>query len=149
MFHHSAFLVFSNISGQPARGTPHMHIKWWAPGLVKSVPAVAYLLCLALPGSFLTVCFVHHFVHLGNSTQPSYSTTSHPVRITPCPSPSALHDVIYEWSLGLLQRGYLSRHDAVSCHSYLRTLFQLYFLTCLSVLIVVCLAHLLPILGSF
>ena len=26
-----------------------------APGLVKFVPAVAYLLCLALPGSFLNV----------------------------------------------------------------------------------------------
>ena len=34
------------------------------PGLVKFVPSVARLFCLALPGSFLTTCFAHNFVHL-------------------------------------------------------------------------------------
>ena len=39
--------------------------KWCAPGLVKFVLAVAYLLGLALPGAgSLLTSFVHHFVHL-------------------------------------------------------------------------------------
>ena len=34
--------------------------------MVKFVPSVAYLLCLAQPGSFLAM-FAHHFVHLSQS----------------------------------------------------------------------------------